>query len=274
MQSIIEMMQNSLSLAGGNVGVTALFIAGLIALWHVKFADNQEAGVLFWYALTTLIVIVFPLYTLGVERYIPELMWDNMYLWILPVVPVVLYAGVLASSRLRHKSKKILFGIGMIGLVFLASASSYRPDAVKFMDRHGFIPDADEAVLARIEDYRASLGKNQVLIWADDKFMINARLYSGNIHTIYGKEMWLGYEETGLNVGYEDWVYEAFRLMKQPRYNLDSIGELAKENGIDAIVIMIGLLGEDEMVYPDLIGDSYYLDYETDNYLMYVVASN
>lgn len=272
MQSVIDSMQTSLSLAGGSVGITALFIAGLISLWQVKFADNHEAGTLFWYAIASLVVIISPLYTWCIKKWLPDLTWSNMYLWILPVTPVVLYTGVLASSMLKNGSKKIMFAIGLIGLLFLATASSYKPGSVKFMSSEGFIADEDEEIFGIVEEYRLKHDMKQVLIWGSDMLMANARLYSGNISTIYGKEMWLGYEETGFNTAYEPWAYEAFNLMKQPADNLDRIGELGFENSVDVIIIDLSLIDSDDMMIPETIGDHYYLEFENHNYAIYVIS--
>lgn len=271
MQSVIESMQTSLSLAGGSVGITALFIAGLISLWQVKFADNHEAGTLFWYSIASLLIIISPIYTFCVKKWLPDLTWSNMYLWILPVTPVVLYTGVLASSMLENGSKKIMFAIGLVGLLFLATASSYVPGSLSFMTSEGFISDADEEILDVVEDYRVKHELSNVLIWGSDSLMVNARLYNGNIHTIYGKEMWLGFEETGFNTAYDPWVYEAFNLMKQPATHLERIGELGYSNNIDVILIDLSLVDYKNMEIPEMLSNCYYLEYESSNYLLYVI---
>ena len=86
---IIDDMQHSLEMAGGSVGFTALFLAGVIGLWYGKFEKKAERVFLFWYALLTLVTVINPIYIKAVRGALPELYFNNYYLWILPSVPVL-----------------------------------------------------------------------------------------------------------------------------------------------------------------------------------------
>ncbi|MDE6712370.1 MAG: hypothetical protein K2K20_01360, partial [Lachnospiraceae bacterium] len=90
MSELINSMQSALELAGGSPGLTALFLAGLIALWNQKFRGDQQNGNLFWYGALALFVVISPVFLMLVSEHLPELTTDHMMLWILPVVPVIL----------------------------------------------------------------------------------------------------------------------------------------------------------------------------------------
>lgn len=269
MPEIIHKMQNALEMAGGNVGFTALFLAGLFALWNGKFKNNTTIGHLFWYALTVLIFIISPVYQTIVQKSLPELSWDNMSLWILPTAPVILYVAVTAIEYGKDIMSRIFLVVGMIALLVLAAMTSYTQSERQITENEYCIPQKEYTVIEQVDNYRQEMHLDTVLLWGEASVMEYARIYSGRIYTLYGKDLWLGGVDSQLHQIYEDVYYESYEWMENPANNLPEIGEMARCCECDILVLSRDTFPGGDGDVMDIIGEEYYLYYISDDYLIY-----
>lgn len=269
MAEIIHSMQYALAMAGGNVGFTALFLAGLFALWNNKFEHRAETGQLFWYALLTLTVIINPFYLLLVMRFMPEAQVDNMYLWILPTTPVIVYVGVRAIGYGKGVWNRIILALGMVAILLLAAFTSYDQNKWQWTENNAYIPPEEYEIICQIENYRSEMRMDTVLLWGEQDVMKDARVYTGQIYTIYGKDLWMGSTDSQMHQIYEDWQYRAYEAMQSPWANMELIGEIALDTDCDVLVFDAKKLAENDFELADVIFGQYYLYYIDDNYYMY-----
>ena len=269
MPEIIHGMQNALEMAGGNVGFTALFLTGLFALWNGKFKNNITIGHLFWYALAVLIFIISPFYQSFVQKSLPELTTDNMSLWILPTAPVILYVAVTAVDYGKNIMSRLFLVGGMIALLVLAAMTSYSQSERQVAENEFCIPQKEYEVIVQVDNYRQEMHLDTVLLWGEASVMEYARIYSGNIYTLYGKDLWLGPVDSQLHQIYEDVYYEAYEWMENPANNLPEIGEMARCSECDILVISRDTFPGGDGDVADVLGDVYYLYYISEDYLIY-----
>jgi len=276
MQEIINGVQISFVSAGGSVGLSALFMTGLIVLWYSKFDKKSEVIGLFWYALIMLIFVINPVYIYLVEKKVPILKNDNLYLWLIPTAPVILYAGVniIASLREQTKSvvKKAAFIIGIIGVLFLAIISSYDGFDISLTNGISYFTDEENEVFDIAEEYREKRDKKFITIIGPEKIVEDARKYSGYYETLYGKELWQGAFENEINHTYESWQYKLYENMKTPseRACYEEIAALASVNGVDVIVLSIADFNNNDVEIPEALLDRYYLNFSNEKYLVYL----
>lgn len=260
MSELINSMQSALELAGGSPGLTALFLAGLIALWNQKFRGDQQNGYLFWYGAITLFIVISPVFLMLVSRFLPELTTDSMMLWILPVVPVILITGVNAFPFQRTKKERILFFAAFLAIIILAGATAYTKNQYKIIENAEYIPDSELEMILKVEEYRQENGMETVLLWAPQDIMKYARVYSGNIYLLYGKDLWLGSMDSQMHQIYEEWQKNAYIYMENAPLYLREIPEVAYARGCDVLILskkvfemyqteLPGVLGEGRYVY-------------------------
>lgn len=269
MPSIIHEMQNALELAGGNVGFTALFLAGLFALWNSKFNSHVETGNLFWYALAVLLVVISPVYQTLVQRFFPELMQDNMFLWILPTAPVILYVSVIAIRYGKSRWNQAMLIVGMISLLLLAALTSYTQSDRQAVENSYYIPEKEYLTITEIDNYRQEMHKDTIMIWGPDPIIQYSRIYSGRLYTLYGKDLWLGVEDSQLHQIYEAWNYDAYSWMQNEVDFLEQIGELAENMDCDVVVLSRKQFEDHEALMPDMLGEKFYLYYIGEEYFFY-----
>lgn len=252
MSKLIDDMRSSLEMVGGSVGMTALFLAGLIALWYAKNEMKKETASLFWYALVSLIIVIDPFYYLFVERFVPGLLVDNRYLWIVLTIPVTLFSGVDSISMLKDTPKKIMFSVGLVIVLILAATTSYNRSSVNIGS--SFISEENREVF----DYVCTLADKSedgtVCIWADDDMMVHARRYDGRLCTIYGRN---------------DVDEKAEKLLEEAPGHETELASLAYEYGCDCVIVSRVLYEEAKIVPPDSMG-KYYLEYYGTDYLIYI----
>lgn len=261
---IIDDMQHSLEMAGGSVGFTALFLAGVIGLWYGKFEKKPERVFLFWYALVTLVTVINPIYIKVVRGALPELYFNNYYLWILPSIPVIIYSCSSAVRRLKNTRMKIFFVLALLALLVLAATTSYSQSSMSILSTVE-ANDKRDGVIEYISLALDDDNKNRCLIWGEPEIMERARQIDGRICTLYGKDRWQ-------SDGYDDKVFDeydlAYETMKTAPIMQDKVASLAIKYGCDYIIIMKSNFDNVEMEVPDSIG-TYVLEYSDGMYLIY-----
>ena len=267
---MMETIQKAFEMAGGSEGLSALFLTGLIALWYSKFNKGTESGYLFWYALAILLVVINPLYYFGVNQYLPELQEHNMMLWLLPTTPVIMYVCVSATSLVKKRIDKVVFGFAMVIILILAGTTSYTGNGHAFIANASYIPQSEYEMITIIEEYRKENQMPNVMLWGDQEIMQYARTYSGNINLLYGKDLWLGSQDTQLHQIYDEETINAYREMEHAPFFLPEIGSTALERGCDILVLTQNDFALSGIEIPKQISDVFVLYSSSSKYLMYV----
>lgn len=271
MPDLINNMQSALELAGGSPGLTALFLAGLIALWNQKFRGEQQHGYLFWYGTIALLVVISPVFLMLVSRFLPELTTDHMMLWILPVVPVILITGVNAFPFCRTKKERILFLAAFLAIMLLAGTTAYTKNQNKIIENAEYIPDSELEMIVKVEEYRQQNGMGTVLLWAPQDIMQYARIYSGNIYLLYGKDLWLGSMDSQMHQIYEEWQRNAYVYMENAPLYLEEIAGVAVTKGCDVLVFSKEVFEMYQTELPETIGEGRFVyDASGEDYILYV----
>lgn len=271
MPELINSMQSMLELAGGSSGLTALFLAGLIALWNQKFRGEQQNGYLFWYGTVTLFTVINPLFLMLVSEFLPELTTDYMMLWILPVVPVILITGVNTFPFQRTKKERILFLAAFLAVMILAGTTTYTRNHNKIIENAEYIPDSELEMILKVEEYRQQNGMETVLLWAPEDIMKYARVYSGNIYLLYGKDLWMGSMDSQMHQIYEEWQREAYIYMENAPLYLREITETASASGCDVLILSREIFDMYQTELPEYLGDGQYVYNDSGkDYIIYV----
>ncbi len=271
MSELINSMQSALELAGGSQGLTALFLAGLIALWNQKFRGEQQNGYLFWYGTIALFIVISPVFLMLVSDFLPELTTDYMMLWILPVVPVILITGVNAFPFHGTKKERILFLAAFLAVMILAGTVAYTRNQYKIIENAEYIPDSELEMILKVEEYRQQNGMETVLLWAPQDIMKYARVYSGNIYLLYGKDLWMGSMDSQLHQIYEEWQREAYVYMENAPLYLKEIAEVAYTKGCDVLILSREAFDMYRTELPEYLGEGGFVHAESGrDYIMYV----
>ena len=188
MVSIIGDMRRALEMAGGSVGFTAIFLAGVIGLWYGKFEKKAERVFLFWYSLLALLTVINPIYIKAVRGALPQLYYNNYYLWILPLIPVIIYSCASAVKRLGSIKMKIFFIIALLALLVLASTTSFTASDMNVLERME-AKERKDGVIRYIAYSLDNKEADSCLIWGESEVMERARQLDGRIHTLYGKDI-------------------------------------------------------------------------------------
>ena len=236
MSAVIGNMQEALEMAGGSAGFSALFMAGLLSLWNGKYEDREESGYMFWYAIIMLIIAVNPLYIMFIRKFSPSLAFNNIFLWIMPVVPVVVGCGVKAVGLLKNLGKKITFFLGLVGLLILAGATSYSTTTFELKGDSAFDENM-ENVFSFIGGYMDENGMPSCVIWGENEIIQTARSCDGRIILVYGKDMWLDecLALTGRN--YSDDLRSAYMLINEEIPAMATLYEMADSLSCDLVVL-------------------------------------
>ncbi len=271
MPELINSMQSMLELAGGSSGLTALFLAGLIALWNQKFRGEQQNGYLFWYGTITLVIVINPLFLMLVAVFLPELTTDYMMLWILPVVPVILITGVNAFPFRWTKKERRFFFAAFFAVLVLACTTAYIRNRDKIIENAEYIPDSELEMILKVEEYRQENEMETVLLWAPQDIMKYSRVYSGNIYLLYGKDLWMGSMDSQLHQIYEEWQREAYIYMENAPLYLREIAETASARDCDALILSRKIFAMYQMELPEYLEDGRYIYHDSgENYVLYV----
>lgn len=273
MSEVIGSMQSALELAGGSPGLSAVFLASLIALWYRKFQRELPVGCLFWYGTITLSMLIIPGFLAFVGNFWPELLTDYMILWILPVVPVILIAGVNAFPFYGERKDRAFFLMAFLAILILAGATVYQRNQHNLIENREYIPDSELEMLEKAEEYREKEQQETVLLWADQEIMNYARIYSGHIYLMYGKDLWLGSMDSQMHQIYEDWQQEAYIYMENAPLYMDEIVDMAALRECDILIFSRNLFEMYDVGIPEYLGEGQYLFYQAGKeYLMYVSA--
>lgn len=271
MSELINSMQSVLELAGGSPGLTALFLAGLIALWNQKFRGDQQNGYLFWYGTIALFIVISPVFLMLVSQFLPELTTDYMMLWILPVVPVILITGVNAFPFQRTKKERLLFLAAFLAIMILAGATAYTKNQYKIIENAEYIPDSELEMILKVEEYRQENEMETVLLWAPQDIMKYARVYSGNIYLLYGKDLWLGSMDSQMHQIYEDWQRDAYVYMENAPLYLNEIAEVAYARDCELVILSREVFNMYQTDLPEYLGEGQYIyDESGKDYVLYV----
>lgn len=275
MSEFIDVMQSALEFVGGSPGIAALYLAGLLALWYLKYNEQVESGGLFWYATIALIMVINPGVIQLEAILFPQLSASATLLWILPVVQVLLLTGIEAYPFRKGKKEKTLFLLGVCVMLVLAGTTAYNGDAPHWLENSEYIPSDELEILIEIEAYRCQEQEDTVLLWADKDITSYARVYSGNIYQLYGKDLWLGPVDMQLHQIYEDWQAEAYRMMQDPETDLTELAQLAELYQCDVLVFSKEVFCESPYFATDYLGETSYLRYlTTEKYVMYILDVN
>lgn len=274
MQAIIDSMQTTFLMAGGSAGLSAIFLASLMALWHYKYESKNEVRNLFWYALVMLIVLVIPLFNILVKYLLPELYAGNMYLWVLPVVPVTMYVAVVVITSLDNSFKKIVFMLGLIAITILAATTSYNQNKLRLVNNNHYIDSEVIPTFDSLLEYKEKKEMDHIKVWGPNEIMAYARRYDGNIHVLYGEDLYNENAYTHLKQEYDEQYSLAFELMNRASDYLGEIVNLAVDNNVDAIVLKTEAFNNYEGGVPRILGSKYLLVYYDVYYCTYVTAVN
>lgn len=270
MQKIIGLMQDTLEVAGGNAGYTALFLAGIVALWHGKFQNKTGCGYLFWYAIVLLLLTISPLRVFMIQNYFPEMLWNECFLWILPVAPVIMFLGVASYEKVTIVREKVLLVIGMVALLLLAGAGSYGGKGIALAENSAYIPAQEHEILSRLEYYMDTQEKETVYLWADATVMEYAAIMPERILMPYGKDLWLGIIDTQMHQIYNEWHYTLYEQMQNAAYYETEIVNSALAMGCDVLILAKESYTAAGAEMPVQLGETYYLYGESADYVMYV----
>lgn len=271
MSELINGMQSVLELAGGSPGLTALFLAGLIALWNQKFHGGQQNGYLFWYGTIALFIVISPLFSMLVSVFLPELTTDYMMLWILPVVPVILITGVNAFPFRKTKREKTLFLAAFLAIMILAGMTSYTKNQYKIIENAEYIPDSELEMILKVEEYRKQNEMETVLLWGSQDIMKYARVYSGNIYLLYGKDLWLGSMDSQMHQIYEEWQRTAYAYMENAPLYMEEIANVAFTRGCDVLIFSKEVFEMYQTEFPKYLGEGKFVyDVSGKDYVLYI----
>ncbi len=268
MQTMLEAIRNAFTLAGGTPGLSALFLAGLIALWYAKTGQKKDTELLFRYALVVLLVIISPPYLYLVGRFFTGYAVDSMYLWLLPLTPVVLKVFSDAAGAARAVRHRIVFVLSAAALLLLAGTSSFQPESWRMVENHYYIPQETLTVLQRLRQIREERELEQMVIWGPDQLMEYARIYDDGLILVYGRDIWEGSPDSEMHQIYEAQEVNAAFAMEQMPMFLESMGDMAEQMGCELLILDKTPFYEQQEPWPRLLGN-YVLQETVENEIIY-----
>lgn len=296
--------------------VTAVFFV-LDALLLIAFFSHEEgikkiclpdkkAAVLAFYGGAVSLLILFPL-TAMLLRQFQSVFYPYVYLWLMvPVIPVTAYGLTKLIFNLKAVMKKVLYIAAVIltGIVLLLCGSMGNSELREDTDQTSdniFTYNECLPFLEKLDELSLSSSSKD----SDTKFTILApkeiteyiHMYTGNVATLYGRDIW----DTGLapytynlypDEYYDLYTWEIYAETYGAFYYEDGESayyysdctaetlaslnggtayiELAKQSGADAIVFYIGP-GTDtqalEFLTADYSTETFYLN-ENEGYLI------
>ncbi len=274
---IVEEMQSALEMIGGSVGFAAVFFACLIILWYGKYERRTMSfSYLFWYALIMLIVTINPLTRYLTETYLPEMVRDAMYLWLLPMTPVTLLVCAEAVAGVEKRWQQVVLLIAVIVILILGGTSSFSDKGLNPAETYDLIPAQDKTVLDLAERYRKENGMETIMIWGENSVMDTARISHGSFYTLYGRDLWQGLQETQIPWNYESWQMQAYELMQEQDLSLDLIADVGITHHCDVLILSRVKVATEGGVIPREIREDYvlYEEQPREGYLLYVRRSD
>lgn len=249
-------LKQVLATAGGAVGLSAIYLAGLLALWAGKSAEKTAMRELFWYAFVMLLVVLSPL---GV--------YATM---LLPVAPLVLRITAEAAQTVQKPKEKVLFTLAVGALLLLAGTSDFTPKGFELSRNAEEIPKAELEALSAVDDYLAESRKTDVLLWGKSEVVLYARKHSADIRLLYDRSLWEGLQDKQFYVPYEQWALDAYELMEEAQEDPERVGTIGERHGCDVLVLSRSGFEENAEPIPERMG-RYELYRMTERYLIYVM---
>ena len=268
-QTMLGAIRNAFTLAGGTPGLSALFLAGLIALWYTKNEQKKDTELLFRYALVVLLVIISPPYLFLTGRFFTQYAVDNMYLWLLPLTPVVLKVFSDAAGVVRALRHRFIFGLSAAALLLLAGTSSFQPESWKMVENQYYIPQEVVTTLEQVSRIRKERGQEEMLIWGPKELTEYARIYDEGLLTVYGRDLWEGTPDPQMHQIYENWEYNAAMAMDNVPLFMEELGAAAEQYHCDLLILSKAPFYELQEPWPRLVGE-YVLQETLDGYIVYV----
>jgi len=179
------------------------------------------------------------------------------------LVPLLIYipfaATVLVSSLKTHKERVVVGGVLIIfisicGNLFGVFGGDTKTEANKYNEER-----------QEIINYANEITKDGGLVLADDEILPFLTAYGDNIPLLYGQDIMLFNGDLGIMDEYDDGIIEIHNMMWTPEETFESIVAMAYSYGCDIIIVN---KFEDAT---DSVG-CYFVDKETDNYLIYKVG--
>lgn len=269
LQTMLQAIRNAFTLAGGTPGLSALFLAGLIALWNAKSEQKKDTELLFRYALVVLLLIISPPYLYLVGRLFTGYAINNMFLWLLPLTPVLLKVFSDAAGAVQNRGNRVAFVLAAAVLLVLAGTSSFQPQSWRMVDNHYYIPEDTLQVLQRIRQIRLERGQEEMVIWGPEQLMNYARIYDDGLLLVYGRDLWEGTPDSEMHQIYEAEAYNAHLAMGDAPVFQEHMGPMAAELGCDMVILEKAPFEEAQQPWPEMLGD-YVLQEVLEKELIYV----
>ncbi len=249
-------LKQVLATAGGAVGLSAIYLAGLLALWAGKSAGKTAMRELFWYAAVMLLVVLSPF---GI--------YATM---LLPVAPVVLRITAEAARTAQKPREKLIFTLAVAALLLLAGTSDFTTRGLEFSENGAEIPAEELAALYVVDDYLAQSGKSEILLWGKSEIVQYARKHSADILLLYDRSMWEGLQDKQFYIPYEQWTKDAYELMEEAQDDPERVATIGERHACDVLVLAASGFEEKGKTVPVRMG-SYRLYRATEKYLIYVM---
>ena len=276
---IFRTMRDTLETAGTSVGLSGLFLAGLLALWYSKDRVSRRIRFLFVYATVILIMVITPYYSAFCSLYLPGLTALGAHLWFLPVTLVFMGTVYLISDSIKDSKNILKLGTAFLVIMFLAGATAYT-------DR-SFIPASSEGVytegkayiaMEMVERYIEDKGRDSLLLLSSDDVMETVRRHDISVCTLYGRDIAEGNKSMVNGVNYSEEQKKAYKAMHEVYYDIESVTAIADSCGVTLIVLekatdeeageeTYSAGDEDESAEPDLSGYAVYS--ENESYICY-----
>lgn len=267
------MVQNAFQMVGGSVGFSGLFLTGIVALWYTKFSEKHEAGYLFWYGLLMTIFIINPVNLMIIAKYFPLLVADNYYMWIVPTVPIILYAAVSVFEHVKTNLQKLYFTVGIVVLLLLAATTSYAPSTHPAIDNNAYIEPENYQVLQILSEYQKQTGREHLLLWGDARIMESVPKVKDDINCIYGRDLWEGVQDLTCPPSFREEDKVLYRYMQSPAAFLEEIAESAINREVTVLVLSKTDFQNRHRELPNDIGERYLCYRTTENFGIYILET-
>lgn len=207
----------------GGSAVFALTLAGLLYVFVMEQGKEQRCY-LFWYPFCTLVFIFCPVIILVMSFTIHETDTYWRMFWMYPAGMILAYCGTKLVVQVKGRWKQ---GVVLIStMVILMLAGEYVGQGDNYTRVHNPYKLPDEVVeIGEILD-----GLENVYAVGPEEVVCIIRLYSADIHTLYGRNLYRGW------VAEED-VLELSEIIDDADINAAHAVEIAKNYGVTHIVI-------------------------------------
>lgn len=251
----------------------ALFLVAILYFYIAK----EEKTKLYRYAMVAAVLILLPVTRYGVNKYFQGFYGVQYLRWLLPVSVLVACAvvDIYVSQTVKWKKRLILPAICLVLLLSGFLSADYRTDSKAYSaidkkeqaDMNAEIENVFDIILQAAEE-------RQIILVAPMELMEKARAYDGRLMAVYGRDI----RETDLDYAfygnYEEWAYGLTEHMSEPLEDNKAVlfDELEQSGATYVVFDKEQLTFDDEMNYPDTLGDKTFklkLVDETRHYVIY-----